>query len=1271
MEPIHRVFYFKSLIRYALALIVVSAALFARQALVNVLGSQLPPFITFYPAVMLIALLGGLGAGIFATIAATLCAMYYIIPSLNHIAVDSSADITGLSIFFCMGLAISIVSELYKRNREKIISCEKELEQTKVSDEIRLKDKLLHMTGEMARIGGWEFDAVSGKGTWTDEVAIIHDLDPADPTNVNLGISFYSGKSRELIENAIKDAIESAKPYDLELEMVTGRGNHKIVRTMGLPIMENNKVTKVTGIFQDITENRQAEEKIKAQERMLKLFVEYAPAAIAMFDRNMRYMALSRRFITDYRLVEQDIIGRTHYEIFPEIPERWREIHRRCLAGAIEKADKDPFPRSDGTLDYVRWEIHPWHEDSGEIGGIILFSEVITEQILAHDKIRESEEKFRIIADFTYDWEYWRAEDGSFLYVSPSSERVTGYSPAEFMNAPELLLKIIHPEDRNLFLDHIGLNNLHEKDEHVLQFRIITRNGEERWISHACVPVYLGNGTYAGRRASNRDITDKKLAEDKLQSRERTLKLFVEYAPAAIAMFDRDMRYLAVSQRFIADYRLAEQDIIGLSHYEIFPEIPESIRETHRRCLEGAIEKAEEDAFARADGTLDWVRWAVHPWHEDSGEIGGIILFSEVITEQVLAKNTIKESEEKYRLLIDSIKKEYFIYRNDINGVFTYVSPSVTDVLGYSDTELGMHYKEFLTDNPMNLKVSRYVELCNEGVPQPSFEVEIRHKDGKIRYLEIALTPLFDSSGKPDGMQGIAHDITERKRLDSERERMITAIEQAGEAIIVTDTNGIIQYVNPAFETITGYSCEETIGNTPMMLKSGEHDDAFYSDLWQKILSGQTWSGRFVNRRKNGKVYTEAATISPVRDSSGKIINFVGVKKDITDFIQLEKQFLQAQKMESVGRLAGGVAHDFNNMLSVILGYSELALTKLAASDPMHENFQQIHNAAIRSRDLTRQLLAFARKETIAPEVLNLNETVESMLKILRKLIGEDINLVWRPVSGLWSVKFDPTQLNQILANLCVNSRDAIDNVGHITIETDMVSFDDEYCKYHPEAIPGDFVILAVSDDGCGMSKETMDKIFEPFFTTKKSAQGTGLGLATVYGIVKQNNGFISVYSEPGQGTTFKVYLPRYIGKEIDEKRTKAVEMPRGRGETVLVVEDEVSILMLISNILQSIGYKVLTVDTPAEAIHLAEKYGEKIHLLLTDVIIPEMNGKELAEKLLSIHPHLRCIYMSGYTADAIAHRGVLDEGINFLQKPFSTMDLAVKVRMALDQKLE
>ena len=513
----------------------------------------------------------------------------------------------------------------------------------------------------------------------------------------------------------------------------------------------------------------------------------------------------------------------------------------------------------------------------------------------------------------------------------------------------------------------------------------------------------------------------------------------------------------------------------------------------------------------------------------------------------------------------------------------------------------------------------------------------------------------------------LMHEIRNRRRSE-ERHRAI--LQTAMDGFWLVDTQGRLLEVNETYCRMSGYSARELLTMRIPDMEFVEAADGM-AELSKKVMIQGEDRFESRHRRKDGSVFdVEISVQHQSTDQGGRLVAFL---RDITarkhaeaEKATLEAQFQQAQKMESVGRLAGGVAHDFNNMLQVILGNTDMALGEIPPGSPLHENLQGIRYCAGRSADLTRQLMAFARRQTIDPKVLDLNETVESMLKMLRRLIGEDIALAWLPAEGLGPVKVDPSQVDQILANLCVNARDAIGGVGKVTIETANIVFDAAYCADHPGYVAGEYVRLAVSDNGCGMDKATVAQIFEPFFTTKGMGEGTGLGLATVYGIVKQNHGFINVYSEPGHGTTFTLYLPRHAGEAAATGTATAAEPPRSSGETVLLVEDEPAVLAIARIILERLGYAVLTAGTPSEAIRLAGAHAGEIHLLITDVVMPEMNGLDLERRLLSLHPKLKCLFMSGYTADVIAHHGVLKAGVNFIQKPFSMGDLAAKVRTTL-----
>jgi len=658
---------------------------------------------------------------------------------------------------------------------------------------------------------------------------------------------------------------------------------------------------------------------------------------------------------------------------------------------------------------------------------------------------------------------------------------------------------------------------------------------------------------------------------------------------------------------------------------------------------------------------------------------------------QKQAEEALRKSEDKYRTIAETTAD--WIWEIDRAGRHKYSNPEVKTLLGYqADEIIGQSALSFLHEQDRKIVKEALPRLIAEKRGWRGWVLRWRHKDGTYRYLESNGSPIINPAGELVGYLGADRDITERKQaedaLRAERRFLMDIIDFLPDATFVIDTDRRIVAWNRAAEAMTGVKRDALLGQgdyayavpffgdrRPILIDFLDAPDEEREEFYKYIRrSGTTLYGEsFIQRLNEGRGAHLWGVAAPLYDHSGARTGAIEMIRDVTEYkqaeeekIELQRQLLQAQKMESVGRLAGGVAHDYNNMLSVILGQTELAMFECIPSGSIYAALETIQTAAQRSADLTRKLLAFARRQIAAPKVINMNETVASMLDMLLRMIGEDLNLVWAPSADLWPVKIDPTQVDQILANLCVNARDAIAGVGKITIETQNIFFDEAYCEVHPGYVCGEYAMLSVSDDGCGMSKEVLDRLFEPFFTTKQLGKGTGLGLATVYGIVKQNEGFINVYSEPGEGTTFKVYIPRYLG---DAKETSAQSIPeisQGNGEMVLLVEDEPMILDVNRTMLEKLGYTVLTAGTPGNALLLAKAHAAELQLLITDVVMPEMNGRDLAESIYAIKPGIKCLFTSGYTANAIAHRAMLDQNVHFLQKPFSMNDLAAKVRLAL-----
>ena len=639
-------------------------------------------------------------------------------------------------------------------------------------------------------------------------------------------------------------------------------------------------------------------------------------------------------------------------------------------------------------------------------------------------------------------------------------------------------------------------------------------------------------------------------------------------------------------------------------------------------------------------------------------------------------EDLLRESEKRLKTAQRMAQLGDFTWNADTGEVSW--SDALFDLLGYSrDEKIDFALVNAAIHHPDDLpEVTRWLnDALDSGTGKlPAFEYRLLRKNGETIYVHTVGEIRRNERGEKIVFASI-QDITESKqtelRLRESEQRFRRIYEHTGMGLCQVSLDFRIEHANTAYCEMLGYSSAEIIG---MHLADITHPEVVKENLEKQEHLGRgeiehfRMEKRF--RHRDGHTVHGILDANLIRNEDGVPLYFLGSVVDITERKELEQQLLQAQKLESIGRLAGGVAHDYNNMLGVILGSAELALKHVSPSHPVHSNLEQIRTAARRSADITRQLLAFARKQTINPQVLDLNESLEGMLKMLRHLLGEDIELTWVPGRYLCPVHVDPVQLDQILVNLCVNARDALSaHRGTIIIESGAAEFDPDYCSVHQEFRPGKYVMLAVSDDGCGMDSATMAHVFEPFFTTKETGEGTGLGLATVYGIVKQNKGFIHVYSEPGNGSTFRIYLPCCSGKEtVSAAHSSEPVHADGQGQTVLVVEDESTMLELVCMMLEELGYHALGAQNQEEALTAVRQYRDAIRLLIIDVVMPEINGRELADKLKTLEPELLTLYMSGYTANIIAHRGVLDQGVHFLQKPFSMQELADKLNQVLGQ---
>jgi two-component system cell cycle sensor histidine kinase/response regulator CckA len=639
-------------------------------------------------------------------------------------------------------------------------------------------------------------------------------------------------------------------------------------------------------------------------------------------------------------------------------------------------------------------------------------------------------------------------------------------------------------------------------------------------------------------------------------------------------------------------------------------------------------------------------------------------------TEQARAEEARRQGEERFRALIEHGADVVALVAPD--GTLLFASHSIERLLGFAPAELVGHpgFERVHPDDAPRLHAALRDIIASPGTPA-SLELRWRHKDGSWRHIDAVAV---DRLAEPAVGAIVVNfrDVSERRKAEAalreSEERYRTLVEGVRDIIFALSPEGTIASLNPAFETITGWRREEWVGQPFERLVHPE-DLPLALELLGRVVRGELRpASQFRVRTAKGDYRVGEFSATP-QLHEGRLVGILGIGRDVTERVQLEQQLRQAQKMEAVGRLAGGIAHDFNNILTAITGYADLLLEDLGATDPRRQDADEIHKAADRAAGLTRQLLAFSRQQVLQPTVLEVNKLVSDLEKMLRRLLGEDVELGTRLAPTTGRVKADPGQLEQVIMNLAVNARDAMPNGGKLTLETGNVDLDEAYAADHYPARAGPFVLLAVSDTGIGMSEETQAHMFEPFFTTKEKGKGTGLGLATVYGIIKQSGGFIWVYSEVGHGTTFKLYLPRV--EELAERASQPAQAPAraARGtETVLVVEDEAPVRSVARQVLERHGYTVLEAPSAEAALDIATRYSGTIHLLLTDVVMPGLNGRELATRLANLRPDARVIFMSGYTDDAVTRHGVLEPGSAYVQKPFTPDAIARKVREVLDR---
>ncbi len=883
-----------------------------------------------------------------------------------------------------------------------------------------------------------------------------------------------------------------------------------------------------------------------------------------------------------------------------------------------------------------------------------------------HDEeLRLSEERYRLLVETIPHMVWMTSPDGLTDFLNQRGARELGLPPESIHGWG--WLELLHPDDvqrsRQTWETAVRTGKSYQNE-----YRVRGADGAYHWYLSQGVPLQGADGKVEKWVGTWTDIDARKRTEEALRESEEKFRNAFEHTNVAMVLTDLNHRFIRSNTAFAQMFGYTREEILKLSMEDITH--PDDVAESyaHRaELISGEILSFQmEKRYIHKDGHLLWGLVNVSLVRNSEGQPRHYVGQIQDTTDRRRTEAELRKTSDVLRAVTDGTSDAVFV--KDLYGRYLLFNPAaaqfvgrkVEEVIGRDDTDLfGPADAELIMERDRRVMMSG----------QPETEEEELTAAGVTRTYLAMKAPYRNQEGKLLGVIGISRDITDRKRAEDVLRMRDRAIQAVTQGILITDPhqpdNPII-YASPSFERLTGYAESEVLGRNCRFLQGTDTDPEAVAQLREAIHAGRDCTVEIRNYKQDGTPFWSEVSVSPVKDDHGRLTQFVGIQSDITARRNLEGQLLQSQKMEAIGQMAGGVAHDFNNLLTIILGYSEMLLDALSPDDRLRSLVEEIQKAGERSASLTRQLLAFSRKQVLAPTILDMNEVVRDTEKMLRRIIGEDVHLKTVLHPQLDNIKADRGQLEQSLLNLAVNARDAMPRGGKLTIETANIELDPSYPQTHSGVRPGHYVLLAMTDSGEGMTPEVKQRIFEPFFTTKAPGKGTGLGLAVVHGFVKQTDGHIEVYSELGHGTSIKIYLPVFEGApRAVSSRGNAAGTPTGT-ETILLVEDEEAVRAFSRHVLQGCGYHVLEASNGDEALRIVAKYPETIHLLLTDVVMPGMGGRKLAEQLIALRPLIKVLYVSGYTDDAVVRHGILHDQVNFLQKPFMPLALANKIREVL-----
>ena len=1015
----------------------------------------------------------------------------------------------------------------------------------------------------------------------------------------------------------------------------------------------------------DITERKRAEEALKAQVHLLTAITDSAADAIFATDSEACVTLANPAAERIFGWSQQELIGcklhdiiHDHYPDGRPYPASECPLNRVYSAGESFLGHEDTFFRKDGSPVPVSCSNAPLMVE-GRIAGSVLVAHDITQRKSAEAALRESEARYRAAGE-AIQYGVWICNaEGGVEFVSQIFLDLIGKSLDEVR--PRGWLDRLAPEDRKP-----ALAAWHEcvrsGADWAWEHRVKGKDGAWYTLLSLGRPIRDARGRITSWAGFNLDISDRKQAEDALRESEARFRGTFDNAAVGVSHLGLDGSWLRVNQRLC--------DILGYGRDELlqknFQQIthPEDLPFTLDRfaaLLRGEIGTYRvEKRYLHKDGHPVWVELTCALQRNNSGDPVYAITIIQDISARKAAEQALRESEIRMRALLDASQDEILLVST--TGEVLASNKAAEQRLARrtgSSSPVGARLDVLLPPDQVEERLRR--------VRQVAATATLTHAEAQIRsrWFEFWFYPVLRPDNLVSEVAVYAREITQLKKSQADLSKLFQAIQQSPTSVVITDRNGNIEYVNPKFTEVTGYTQAEVIGQNPRVLKSGHTDPDLYSDLWSTISTGGVWRGEFLNKKKNGELFWELASIAPVWQGD-TVAYYVAVKEDITERKQMEDQLRQSQKMQALGQLTGGIAHDFNNLLGIVIGNLQLLAERVGADERNREFLEDALWAARRGGELTHRLLAFARKQPLKPTAIDLNEVVTGITELLRRTLGAGIRVEESLASDLWKALADRGELERALVNLAVNSRDAMRGIGTLTLETRNALIDEEYAEQYEEVTPGEYVLLAVTDTGTGMPPEVAERVFEPFFTTKAVGQGSGLGLSMVYGFVKQSGGHVSIYSRPGQGTCVKLYLPRASPFPAERNDGPPHAYLRNMADkVVLVVEDESKLRRVAVKMLERLGLQSLQAESAQAALELLADV--HVDVLFTDIeLTGGMSGTELAAAAHHLHPQLKVLFTTGFAREASLHERGFGEHAPWLLKPYSHQELARELKTLL-----